>query len=198
MNAHTPFLATRRRLLLGTCALALVACEVPGAVDDPGLPPHTPEQLIERLRAADRAQDFAGILRLVTPDQREAVVYAAWFGAAYAAIGGEPDVVADYRAIVAEHGLDEDWLSQDATGPDGVRELAALALRDKDLAELFDSMMSYQVELGSRGVVFGLDQPVHELHVEEDWALARLGDSELELVRHDGVWTWDLLPDLDR
>jgi len=170
-------------------------------VADPGVGPAsatTPQKLVELLRDAEQKQRYGEAVELITPDQREAFVFIVWFGVAYDAITTDPQILADYRAIVSEHGLDEEWLSEDATGKDGIRRVASRALRGVDLPPLLDDLAAFQVEHGRFGVAFGFVGELRDLHVEDDWALARIDDSEFELVRGDDAWTWSPLPGLDR
>jgi hypothetical protein len=157
----------------------------------------SPAELVASLRTLEDQGCFGEILAHVTPDQREAYLFISWFGAFHDALGGEPEAAERYRAIVVEHGLDEEWLSKDVTGPDRLRRVAADAFRRVDLAELLADLARFRVEHGC-GVAFGFVGRLRELHVEEDWALARIEHSEFELLRCDETWSWQPFADLDR
>jgi hypothetical protein len=183
---------------LVACALVLLGCAgVAAPVHEEG-PADEARTLVTDLQELEEAERYGEVLARITPDQREAYVYIRWFGAAYDAIGSDPQVGDDYRAIVATHGLDEEWLSEDATGPDGIRKVAAKALRGIELAPLLDDLARFGVEHGRFGTAFGFAGQLRELHVEGRRALARIDDSELELLRVDDTWTWCPFPDLGR
>jgi len=178
-------------LLLSSCAAAAAPATPAGDQDGP-------RQLVARLAELEEEERYGEVLALIRPDQREAYVFLSWYGAAFDAIGAEPEVVDDYRAIVSAHGLDEAWLSEDASGRGGLRRVAGKALRGVDLPALLDDLARFREQHGRFGTAFGFTGTLDELHVEGDRAQARVGDTELELSRTEGLWTWCPLPGLDR
>ena len=194
MSSSPPFAP---RVLLAS-ALVVLGCAGSAASPSAADPADDARALIARLQALEEAGRYGEVLEHITPDQREAYVFISWFGAAYDAIGAAPETVGDYRAILSTHGLDEDWLSEDASGQDGIRRVAAKALRDVALAPLLDDLARFRLEHGRFGTAFGFEGELRELHVEEGWARDRIEDTELELLRVDGAWTWCPFPDLAR
>lgn len=195
---ETPALVRRRRLpavLRLATLLLLVGPALATDVEEGS--PTDPRELVALLGELEEHERYGEILGLVTPGQREAYVFVSWLGAAYDALGGEPEVVAAYRAIVRDHELDEAWLGEDATGDDGVRRLASQALRGVDLAPLLHDLAAFRRAHGRFGVAFGFDGELRALHVEEDWALARIERAEHELRRCEGAWTWCPFPELE-
>ena len=179
-------------------ALVLLGCAgVAAPISEEG-PGDDPRALIAHLQELEATGRYGEVLACITPHLRQTYVFISWFGAAYDAIGSDPDVGDDYRAIVSTHGLDEEWLSEDATGRDGLRKVAAQALRGVELAPLLDDLARFRAEHGRFGTAFGFEGELRELHVEEDWARARIDDTELELVHIEGAWTWCPFPDLAR
>jgi len=181
----------RATLLVSTGLVA--ACL--GATQDPepSTPPDSPTALIQRLSRAESSQNYAGLLREIPPNDREASVYIVWYGVAYDAIGAEPGVVRDYRDILDEYLLDEDWLNRDATGPDGLRRVAADTLADQPLGELFADLTAFKARHGQFGARFGFSDTLHELDVEDDRATALIGESRFTFVRSEGTWYWRFL-----
>ena len=175
--------------LLVACGL-LPACL--GAAQDQQ-PPDSPILLLGRLQEAERSQNYGDALREVPSNDREACVYMLWYGAAYDAIGAEPQVVREYQEILDEYLLDEDWLNRDATGPDGLRRVAAETLADQPLEELFADLISFNVRHGRFGYAFGFLNTFHELDVGADQATALIGESKFTFVRSDGTWYWRFL-----
>ena len=175
--------------LLATSGL-LLACSgparVPQATDSPTL-------LLQRLQEAERSQNYGDALREIPLNDREAAVYMLWYGVAYDAIGAEPKVVREYRDILDEYLLDEDWLNRDATGPDGLRRVAAETLADQPLEELFADLITFNVRHGRFGYAFGFLNTLHEFHVEDDQATALIGESKFTFVSSDGTWYWRFL-----
>jgi len=193
--SSSPTLAPR--CLLASTLVALGCAGFAAAVDEQA-PGDEPRVLITRLQELEESGRYGEVLDHIAPDQREAYVFISWFGAAYDAIGADPEVRDDYRALVAAHGLDEQWLSEDATGHDGIRKVAAQALRGVGLGPLLDDLARFRLQHGRFGTAFGFEGELRELHVEEGWARARIEDTELELLRVDGAWTWCPFPDLAR
>ena len=157
----------------------------------------SPAELVATLGPLEKQERLGEILAHLTPDQREAYLFISWFGAAYDALGGGA-AAESYRAIVAEHGLDEEWLSEDRTGRGRLRRVAAEALRRVDQAELLADLARFRKDHGRFGVAFGFAGRLRELHVEEDWAYARIGRSEFQMVRCEETWSWRPFEDLDR
>jgi len=193
--SSSPTLAPR--CLLASTLVALGCAGFAAAVDEQA-PGDEPRVLITRLQELEESGRYGEVLDHIAPDQREAYVFISWFGAAYDAIGADPEVRDDYRALVAAHGLDEQWLSEDATGHDGIRKGAAQALRGVGFGPVLDDLARFRLQHGRFGTAFGFEGELRELHVEEGWARARIEDTELELLRVDGAWTWCPFPDLAR
>jgi len=177
----------------------LLGCAVLASAVGPQRPcAEGPAELIATLRELEEQGRFGEILEHITPDQREAYLFMSWFDAAYTAMGSAPDVSQRYRTIVETHGLDEDWLSEDLTGRDGLRRVAEKAFRNVDVAALLHEVASFRLEHGRFGVAFGFVGELRGLHIEDDWARASIERSEFELVRQVETWFWCPFPDLDR
>lgn len=184
------------RLAAPLLVLPLLSWGVLASSRAPERPAASPRQLVAVLATLEEEERFGEVLERIAPEKRELYVFVSWLGAAFDAAAAEEEVATAYRAIVAEHRLDEDWLSE-ATEHADLRPLAEKALRDVDLSALLHDLASFRLEHGCFGVAFGFRGDLGELHVEEDWALARIERSEFELVRSEGAWFWSPLPELD-
>ena len=177
-------------LTLFTACGLLAACL--GTTQDQQAP-DSPTLLLERLQEAERSRNYGDALREIPSKDREASVYMLWYGAAYDAIGAEPQVVREYHDILDEYLLDEDWLNRDATGPDGLRQVAAETLSGQPLEELFTELVTFHARHGRFGYAFGFLNTFHELDVGADQATALIGESQFTFVRSGGTWYWRFL-----
>ena len=156
------------------------------------------EALVAHIRALEEREDYSAALAFLPPGDREGTVFISWFGAGYTAIGDDEEKRDDYTALLAKHALDEKWLSADATGPDGLRKVAAEAFEGRDdLASIFGDLARYQVDHGRFGEAFGFLKEIGEVHIEDDWATVEIGPGEFEFVRLEKAWYWQFVK-LDR
>ncbi len=184
-------------MLRGLALLLLLSCGVLAVAGASQVQATSPRELIAQLAGLEEEERFDEVLDRIVPDQREAYVFISWLGASYDALTAGVEAAQAYRTIVWQHRLDEAWLSEDATERDGVRRLAAKALRGVDLASLLHDLATFRLEHGRFGVAFGFEGELRELHVEEDWALVRIRRTELQLLRYDGAWCWWPFPELE-
>ena len=186
--------------LLGSCggdeSLAEAGADdgppAPGAEEPAGEPApfSTPEEVVAHLRAADTARSFGGFIEVIPEAHRASFVWAAWFGAAYAAISGGAAEIA-YEEINAEFGLDPEWLSKtsgEPVGREGLAELADQAFEGVDLEALFEELALLGTEPGES--FFGFDDGDPTVTTTGERATAALGKAELTLGLLDGRWYW--------
>ena len=152
----------------------------------------SPASVAAHMVAADQNRDYGSLLDVMAPHYRTTFVWAAWFGAAYEAIGGDAATVEAYEAINARHGLDPEWLNRTSPDPVGRVGLAALAdeaFADVDLAALLGDLLRMTVGDETFFGTPGSDDGAVAL--DGDRALAQVGSGEHVLRRlEDGGWYW--------
>ena len=188
MQSSIPRVSVVLASMLLACAAA--SCDGARAQAEEPKPTSSPEAVVAHLRAADASREWGAMLDVIAPAERGIFVWAAWFGAAYAAIAADEETVAAYEAICSEHGLDRTWLDEtsgESIGREKLAQLADKAFADVDRAALLTDLLAFTT--GERSF-FGTGESDGKIAVEDERAVATLGGTELVLRRVDGAWYW--------
>lgn len=177
-----------RFALLFTLSLAGSGCGRPAGGS-------SPQDVFDRAKSCSTAGDWAGLYECLAPAKRDAAIGGLLYLAMFTKMGGEA-VEAEYKKLMASHGLDPNPPTPDPAAAQGA-QLAQWLAPAKDRGRLFSDLMTYtRPTRKADPAIIDPAATLADLAVTGDAASGKLVKPDgkkkpIRFVKQDGAWYLD-------